>query len=78
MTPEGFEPPTVMRKGLMSLVIAPILRSVRPKKNISTILKWEGIAIDPIGALVAVPLMFYTVRIKYFLSPFRVNRDFKF
>ncbi len=35
-------------------VIAPILRSVRPKKNISTILKWEGIAIDPIGALVAV------------------------
>ena len=35
-------------------VIAPILQSVRPKKNISTILKWEGIAIDPIGALVAV------------------------
>ena len=35
-------------------VISPILRSVRPKKNLSTILKWEGIAIDPIGALVAV------------------------
>lgn len=35
-------------------VIAPILQSVRPKKNISTILKWEGIVIDPIGALVAV------------------------
>ncbi|MGC6470917.1 MAG: cation:proton antiporter [Flavobacteriales bacterium] len=35
-------------------VIAPILRSVRPKKNISTILQWEGIVIDPIGALVAV------------------------
>ena len=39
-------------------VIAPILRSVRPKKNISTILKWEGIAIDPIGALVAVLVIF--------------------
>lgn len=35
-------------------VIAPILQSVRPKKNVSTILKWEGIVIDPIGALVAV------------------------
>lgn len=35
-------------------VIAPILQSVKPKKNISTILKWEGIVIDPIGALVAV------------------------
>ena len=35
-------------------VIAPILRSVKPNKNLSTILKWEGIVIDPIGALVAV------------------------
>lgn len=35
-------------------VIAPILQSVRPNKNISTVLKWEGIIIDPIGALVAV------------------------
>ena len=35
-------------------VIAPILQSVRPNKKISTILKWEGIVIDPIGALVAV------------------------
>ena len=36
-----------------STVIAPILQSVRPNRNVSTILKWEGI-IDPIGALVAV------------------------
>ena len=40
-------------------VIAPILRSVRPKKNISTILKWEGIAIDPIGALLLFLFMSY-------------------
>ncbi len=35
-------------------VIAPILRNVPLKKDISAILKWEGILIDPIGALVAV------------------------
>ena len=30
-------------------VIAPILRNVPLKSNIATILKWEGILIDPIG-----------------------------
>ena len=35
-------------------VIAPILRNVPLNKNVSTVLKWEGILIDPIGALVAV------------------------
>ncbi len=35
-------------------VITPILRNLPLKKDISTILKWEGILIDPIGALVAV------------------------
>ncbi|KAA1247294.1 sodium:proton antiporter [Aquimarina sp. RZ0] len=35
-------------------VITPILRNVPLKKDISAILKWEGILIDPIGALVAV------------------------
>ncbi|WCL80473.1 cation:proton antiporter [Saprospira sp. CCB-QB6] len=35
-------------------VIAPILRNVPLRRNISTVLKWEGILIDPIGALVAV------------------------
>ncbi len=35
-------------------VITPILRNLAVKKDISTILKWEGILIDPIGALVAV------------------------
>jgi len=35
-------------------VITPILRNIPLKKDLSTILKWEGILIDPIGALVAV------------------------
>lgn len=35
-------------------VIAPILRNLPLKKNVATVLKWEGILIDPIGALVAV------------------------
>ena len=35
-------------------VITPILRSIPLKKDVSTVLKWEGILIDPIGALVAV------------------------
>ncbi|SFP39193.1 sodium/proton antiporter, CPA1 family [Nitrosomonas cryotolerans] len=35
-------------------VIVPMLRSVRPNSKISNILRWEGIAIDPIGALMAV------------------------
>ncbi len=35
-------------------VITPLLRNVRPTENITFILKWEGILIDPIGALVAV------------------------
>ena len=38
-------------------VIAPILQNVPLRRNISTILKWEGILIDPLGALMAV-LMF--------------------
>ncbi len=35
-------------------VIAPIMRNVNPKKSVGTILKWESIIIDPIGALAAV------------------------
>ena len=35
-------------------VIVPILRTVRPNTRISNILRWEGIVIDPIGALLAV------------------------
>ena len=35
-------------------VIAPLLRSVRPKARLANILQWEGIIIDPVGALLAV------------------------
>ncbi|AZQ63240.1 sodium:proton exchanger [Flammeovirga pectinis] len=35
-------------------VIGPLLRNIKPNNRINTILKWEGILIDPIGALVAI------------------------
>jgi NhaP-type Na+/H+ or K+/H+ antiporter len=35
-------------------VIIPMLRSVRPNAKIANILRWEGIVIDPLGALLAV------------------------
>ena len=35
-------------------VIAPMLRTVRPTRAVSEVLRWEGIVIDPIGALLAV------------------------
>ncbi|RZD21584.1 sodium:proton antiporter [Pseudoalteromonas sp. MEBiC 03485] len=35
-------------------VIAPLLNSMRPTQDIDRILRWEGIVIDPIGALFAV------------------------
>ncbi|MCH1921566.1 cation:proton antiporter [Shewanella sp. A3A] len=35
-------------------VIVPMLRTVRPKSELASILRWEGIIIDPIGALIAV------------------------
>lgn len=35
-------------------VIMPMLRTVRPNAKISNILRWEGIVIDPLGALFAV------------------------
>ncbi|PXF62700.1 cation:proton antiporter [Kangiella spongicola] len=42
-------------------VIVPILRSVRPNKNISNILRWEGIIIDPIGAIAVVLVYEYII-----------------
>ena len=35
-------------------VIGPLLRSVRPSQRIARVLRWEGIVIDPLGALIAV------------------------
>lgn len=42
-------------------VIIPLLRSVRPNKTISNILKWEGIIIDPIGAIAVVLVYEYII-----------------
>lgn len=35
-------------------VIMPMLKTVRPTPKIANVLRWEGIVIDPIGALIAV------------------------
>jgi NhaP-type Na+/H+ or K+/H+ antiporter len=35
-------------------VIGPLLRHVRPSGKVGSILKWEGIIIDPIGAMMAI------------------------
>lgn len=43
-------------------VITPILRNIPLKKDLSAVLKWEGILIDPIGAVAAV-LMFEFISI---------------
>ncbi len=42
-------------------VIVPMLRTVRPNTKISNVLKWEGILIDPIGALLAVMVFEFIV-----------------
>ncbi len=41
-------------------VIVPLLRTVRPDAKIANALRWEGIVIDPLGALLAV-LMFEAI-----------------
>jgi len=35
-------------------VVTPLLRHVRPKGRVGTIARWEGIAVDPVGAILAV------------------------
>lgn len=42
-------------------VIIPLLRQVRPLQRIGSVVKWEGIVIDPVGAMLAV-LVFEFVR----------------
>jgi NhaP-type Na+/H+ or K+/H+ antiporter len=38
-------------------VVMPLLRYLRPGANISAVLKWEGILIDPIGAILALLIL---------------------
>lgn len=35
-------------------VVLPLLRQIKPRGRVASVLKWEGIAIDPIGAVLAV------------------------
>ncbi|MDB4311635.1 cation:proton antiporter [bacterium] len=35
-------------------VVAPILRLVQPQRKVASIVKWEGIVVDPMGAVLAV------------------------
>ena len=46
-------------------VVIPILRNVRPNERINNVLKWEGILIDPLGALIAV-LVYEFIQISHF------------
>lgn len=48
-------------------VILPLLRSVRPNRRVAEVLRWEGITIDPIGALLAV-VVYQFVRSGYSLT----------
>ncbi|MBT7372080.1 MAG: sodium:proton antiporter [Gammaproteobacteria bacterium] len=55
----GFDFDLAMLFGAMVVVtgptvIVPMLRTVRPVRRVANILRWEGIVIDPIGALLAV------------------------
>lgn len=49
-------------------VIGPMLRQIRPSRRVGSILKWEGIVIDPIGAVLAV-LVFEVVFMSADRSP---------
>jgi CPA1 family monovalent cation:H+ antiporter len=42
-------------------VIMPLLRTIRPTRALSSILRWEGILVDPIGAILAVIVFDYIV-----------------
>ncbi len=42
-------------------VIVPMLRTVRPSAQVAGILRWEGIVVDPIGALLAVLVLEFVI-----------------
>ncbi|NJB86996.1 NhaP-type Na+/H+ or K+/H+ antiporter [Lewinella marina] len=45
-------------------VIAPIMRQINVKRQVATVLKWESIVIDPLGAFLAV--LFYNFILAYY------------
>lgn len=42
-------------------VVSPILRMIQPRRKVASMVKWEGIVVDPIGAILAV-LVFITIQ----------------
>lgn len=42
-------------------VVAPLLRLIKPRRKVASIVKWEGIVVDPIGAVLAV-MVFLTIQ----------------
>ena len=42
-------------------VVAPLLRLIKPRRKVASIVKWEGIVVDPIGAVLAV-LVFINIQ----------------
>jgi len=58
-------------------VVIPILRNVRPNSNVNTVLKWEGILIDPLGALISVLMYEFILSSKHGAGyPLEVFQDF--
>ncbi len=58
----GMEPEVaILTGGILTVtgptVVIPLLRHVRPKGRVNAIAKWEGITIDPVGAILAVLLL---------------------
>ena len=56
---EGFAPSLAILTGAILVVtgptvIVPLLRHIRPRGRVGTVAKWEGITIDPVGAILAV------------------------
>ncbi len=54
----GFDPRIALLLGAILVVtgptvIGPILRHLRPTRRVSSLLRWEGIVVDPIGAVLA-------------------------
>ncbi len=45
-------------------VIKPLLRIVRPKQKIAEVLRWEGILVDPIGAMLAILVFEYIIEVE--------------
>ena len=69
----GFDPRVAVLFGAILVVtgptvIGPLLQQIRPTGRVAPILKWEGIAIDPLGAVLAV-VVFDVVSVGHDVSP---------